>query len=46
MIELPDDLDITELDLTGKGLTGCPDLSRYTKLIKLDTFASTSIFED
>ena len=34
--ELPDDLNITELDLSYKGLTECPDLSRYTKLIKLD----------
>ena len=36
MIELPDDPDITEIDLSGNDLTVCPDLSRYTKLIKLD----------
>ena len=36
MFILPCDLNITELDLSNKGLTECPDLSRYTKLIKLD----------
>ena len=29
-------MNITELDLSNKGLTECPDLSRYTELIDLD----------
>ena len=38
MLELPDDLDldITELDFIDKDLTECYDLSRYTKLVKLN----------
>ena len=34
-LELPDDLEITELDISNKGLTNLPDLSKYTKLKKL-----------
>ena len=35
-MELPDNLEITELNLSHKNLLECPDLSRYTKLIKLN----------
>ena len=35
-MELPDNLEITELDLSYKNLLVCPDLFRYTKLIKLN----------
>ena len=35
-MELPDNLEITELDLSHKNLFECPDLSRFTKLITLN----------
>ena len=35
-LELPNDLDITELDISGNGLIKLPDLTKYTKLVKLN----------
>ena len=36
LINLPDDLKITTLDLSNRKLTNLPDLSKYTNLVKLD----------
>mgnify|MGYP003346258251 CR=1 FL=1 len=36
VLKLPKNLEIEELNICNKGLRECPDLSRYTKIRKLD----------